>query len=69
LIKHHQITIAYCVMCNYCEMWGASKPKLANARIKGDNLIGFGVDRLFILRKGQKAKEKGERSRRVIFEQ
>ncbi len=56
-------------MCNYCEMWGASKPKLANARIKGDNLIGFGVDRLFILRKGQKAKEKGERSRRVIFEQ
>jgi hypothetical protein len=33
-------------------MWGAPEPRLANARIKGDNLMGFGVDRLPIVRKG-----------------
>jgi hypothetical protein len=42
---------------------------LTNARIKGDNLIGFGVNRLPILRKGQKAKAKGEKLRRGLFEQ
>jgi hypothetical protein len=37
-------------------MWGAPKPKLANAKIRGDNLMGFGVNRLFIIREGKQAK-------------
>jgi hypothetical protein len=31
-------------------MWGVSKPRLANARIRGDNLMGFGVYRLLIVK-------------------
>ncbi len=42
--KTSPITITCCVLQNYCEMWGPSKPRLANARIKCDNLMGFGVD-------------------------
>ncbi len=65
--KASAIIIACCVLHNYCEMWGASKLGLTNARIKSDNLIGFGVDTLPILRKGKRTK--GERLRRGLFEQ
>jgi hypothetical protein len=34
-------------------MWGVPKPRLANAKIRGDNLMGFGVDRLLIVKKGE----------------
>jgi hypothetical protein len=34
-------------------MWGALELRLANARRIGDNLIRFGVDKLFIIRKGE----------------
>jgi hypothetical protein len=48
--KTSPITIACCVLHNYCEMWGALKLKLANAKIRGDNLMGFGVNRLPIVK-------------------
>jgi len=67
--KASPIIIAYCVLHNYCEMWGAPKPKLANARIRGGNLMGFGVNRLFIVREGEQAKVEGERLRKAFFEQ
>ncbi len=67
--KASPITIACCVLQNYCEIWGASKPKFTNARIRGDNLMGFGVDRLLFVRKGEQAKAKGERLNRIIFKQ
>jgi hypothetical protein len=54
--KASPITIICCVLHNYYEMWGAPKPKLANAKIRGDNLMGFGVNRLFIIREGEQAK-------------
>jgi hypothetical protein len=50
-------------------MWGAPEPRLANPRIKGDNLVGFGVNRLLIVKEGEQAKVKGERLRRALFEQ
>jgi hypothetical protein len=50
-------------------MWGPSKPRLANARIKCDNLMGFGVDWLPIVRKGEQTKVEGERLKRIIFKQ
>ncbi len=59
--KASPITIVYCVLHNYHEMWGASKPRLANARIKGDNLIEFSVDRLYVLRKGKRIKSKSKK--------
>ncbi len=65
--KTSPITIACCVLHNYCEMWGALEPKLANAKIRGDNLMGFGVNRLPIVREGEQAKVKGERLRRDLF--
>jgi len=51
--KASPIIIACCVLQNSCEMWGASKPKLTNEKIKGDNLMGFSVDKLLIVRKGE----------------
>jgi hypothetical protein len=41
---------------------------LANARIKGDDLMGFGVNRLFIVREGEQTKVEGEKFRKVVFE-
>jgi hypothetical protein len=49
-------------------MWGVPELRLANARIRGDNLMGFGVERLLIVKEGKQAKAKGERLRRVVFE-
>jgi hypothetical protein len=42
---------------------------LANVRIRGDSLIGFGVDRLLIVKEGEQAKVEGERLRKTIFKQ
>jgi hypothetical protein len=67
--KTSLITIACCVLHNYCEMCGAPEPRLANAKIRGDNLMGFGVNRLPIIKKGDQAKVEGERLRRNFFEQ
>jgi hypothetical protein len=67
--KASPITIAYCVLHNYCEMWGAPKFKLANARIRGDNLMGFGVNKLLIVREVEQAKVEGERLKKALFEQ
>ncbi len=61
------ITIACCVFHNYCEMWGAPKLGLVNARIRGGKLMGFGVDILPIVKKGKQAKAKGERLKRAFF--
>ncbi len=61
--KTSPITIACCVLDNYFEMWGALTLGLANARIKGDNLIGLSVDGLLILRKGQKDKRQKQNMR------
>jgi hypothetical protein len=73
ILKHFDktslITIACCVFHNFCEMWGALEFGLVNARIRGGKLMGFGVDILPIVRKGKQAKAKGERLRRVLFEQ
>ncbi len=38
------------VLHNYCEMWGALEPRLANAKTVGDNLTRFGVNRLPIVK-------------------
>jgi hypothetical protein len=48
--------IVCCVFHNYCEMWEALELRLTNARMKGDNLMGFGVNRLPIVRKGKQAR-------------
>jgi len=48
-------------------MWGVSEPRLANAKIRGDNLMGFGVDRFPIVREEKQAKAKGERLRRTLL--
>ncbi len=42
--------IACHVFHNYCEMWGALEPRLANAKTMGDNLVGFGVNKLPIVK-------------------
>jgi len=63
------IIVACCVLHNYCEMWGAPKLGLANARINGDNLMGFGVDRLPIVKEREHAKVEGERLKRVFLVQ
>jgi hypothetical protein len=47
------IIVVYCVLYNYCEMWGATKPRLTNAKIRGDNLMGFNVSRLPTVRIGK----------------
>jgi hypothetical protein len=39
---------------------------LANAKIKGDNLMGFGVNRLLIVKERKHAKVKGERLRNFL---
>jgi hypothetical protein len=54
--KTSPIIVVYCVLHNYCEMWGVLKPRLANARIKGDDLMGFDIDRLLLLKKENKQK-------------
>ncbi len=48
-------------------MWGALELGLANVRRRGDDLIRFGVDRLFINRKGEQAKLEGEILRKAFF--
>jgi hypothetical protein len=55
--KASPITVVYCVLHNYCEMWGAPKLGLTNAKIRNDNLMGLGVDRLpiFLKRKASKS--------------
>ncbi len=65
--KASPITIVCCVLHNYCEMWGAPKLGLTNAKIRSDNLMGFGVDRLPIFRKGKQVKVEGELLKRVFF--
>ncbi len=67
--KTSSITIAYYVLHNYCEMWGAPEFRLTNARIRGDNLMGFGVNKLPIVRKRDQAKVEGEKLRIMFFEQ
>jgi hypothetical protein len=67
--KASPIMIACCVLHKYCEMWGALEPRLANAKIGGDNLMGFGVNILPIVKEGKQAKVEGERLRRALFEQ
>ncbi len=64
----NKIIVACCVFHNYCEIWGVLEPRLANAKIRSDNLMGFGVDRLFIVREGKQTKAKGERLWRIVFE-
>jgi hypothetical protein len=63
------IIVVCCVFHNCYEMWGALKLGLANARIKGDTIMGFGVDKLLIVREGEQAKAKGERLKKVLFGQ
>jgi hypothetical protein len=64
--KASSITIVCCVLHNYCEMWGAPKLGLTNEKIRNDNLMGFGVDRLHIFRKGEQAKVENEILKRVF---
>jgi hypothetical protein len=66
--KESPIIIVCCVLHNYCEMWGVLEPSLANAKIRDDNLMGFGVDKLLIVREGKQAKTEGERLKKVVFE-
>jgi hypothetical protein len=47
-------------------MWGAPEPKFANAKIRGDNLIGFGVDKSFTIKEGKQTKTKVEILKRVF---
>jgi hypothetical protein len=65
--KASPITIVCCVLHNCCELWGAPKLGLTNEKIRSDNLMGFGVDRLSIFRKGEQAKVEGEMLKRVFF--
>jgi hypothetical protein len=48
-------------------LWGPSKLGLTNARIRGDNLIRFGADRLLTIRKGEHPKSKGEILKKFFF--
>jgi hypothetical protein len=48
-------------------MWGASEPRLAFAKIKANNLIGFGLDKSLTIKEGKQAKTKVERLKRVFF--
>jgi hypothetical protein len=66
LIKHHQLQL-FVVLHNYCEMWGAPKLGLTNAKIRNDNLMGFGVNRLPIFWKGKQVKVEGEIFKKVFF--
>ncbi len=66
LIEHHQLITIACVLHNCCEMWGAPEPKFANAKIRGDNLIGFGVDKSFTIKEGKQTKTKVEILKRVF---
>jgi len=50
-------------------MWGALELGLANARIKRDTIMGFGVDKLLIVKEGEHAKTKGERLWTIFFGQ
>ncbi len=48
--------IVVCRVFHNYEMWGALELGLANARIRGDTIMGFGVDKLPIVREGKHAK-------------
>jgi hypothetical protein len=63
------ITVFCCKLHNYCEMWGAPEHGLTNAKIRGDNLMGFNVSRLPTIKKIGQVKIEGERLRRILFEQ
>jgi hypothetical protein len=65
--KASPITIVCCVLHNYCEIWGAPRLGLTNAKIRNDNLMGFVVDRLLIFRKGEQPKVEGEILKRIFF--
>ncbi len=67
--KTSPIIVVCCVFHNYCEILGALEFGLANARIRGDSIMGFGVDKLPIVREGKQAKTQGERLRKVLFGQ
>jgi hypothetical protein len=50
-------------------MWGASEARLANAIIRGYNLMGSGVNRLLIVKQGEQAKVEGEIFRKTLSKQ
>jgi hypothetical protein len=47
-------------------MWGALELKLANARIRGENLIGFSVEKSLIIKEGKEAKTKVEKLKKFF---
>jgi len=49
--------IASYVLHNYCEMWGALEPRLANAKTMGDNLTWFGVNKLPIVKEQKRVRD------------
>jgi len=67
--KTSLIIVVCCVFHNYCEILNALEFGLTNARIRGDSIMGFSVDKLPVIREGKQAKTQGERLRKVLFGQ
>jgi hypothetical protein len=52
------IIVVCCVFHNYCVMWGALELGLANARIRGNTIMGLVLINYLLLQKKSKQKQK-----------
>jgi len=65
--KASLVTLACCVLHNYCELNKQRVPVPANVRLQNDPYVGFHVGRMALPREGLAAKEAGERMRDILF--
>ena len=61
------LTLACCVLYNYCEIQHEHVPVPADCRIRNDPYVGFHAGRMRLPREGEVAKIVGEKMRDVLF--
>ena len=61
------VTLACCVLHNYCEIQHERVHVPANCRIQNDPYVGFHAGRMRLPREGEAAKLAGEEMRDVLF--
>lgn len=65
--KAATVTLACCVLHNYCELKRQRVPVPAAVRLQRDPHVGFHVGRMQLPREGLAAKEAGEAMRDILF--
>ena len=61
------VTLACCVLHNYCEITKQCIPVPANVRLQQDPYVGFHVGRMQLPYEGVAAKLEGEAMRQILF--